>query len=73
MGGWGYYGDEERIFIISMLRGKISGQVLFLIPPAILHWFDGNQFLDFLQEEWSFRYVVEDVMLEDEVTKLISL
>ena len=48
-------GDEERILIISTLRRKIRGKVLFLIPPAILHWYDGSHFLHFLQEEWHFR------------------
>ena len=57
VGGWGggIRGDEERILVISILRRKIREKGLFLIPPAILHWFDGNHFLHFLQEEWHFR------------------
>ena len=54
-GGRGIKGNEETILINSILRRKLWGKVLFLIPPAILHWFDGNHFLHFLQEEWRFR------------------
>ena len=54
-------GYEERIFLISKLRGQIRGKEVFLIDnlfptgKMFLHWFDGNQFLNFLQEEWLLR------------------
>ena len=54
-------GFEERIFLISKLRGQIRGKEVFLIDnlfstgKMFLHWFDGNQFLNFLQEEWLLR------------------
>ena len=49
LGGW-----RKDSYYLN-IKEKNKRKVLFLIPPAILHWFDGNHFLYFLQEEWHFR------------------
>ena len=52
--GWGIWGMKKDSYYLN-IKEKNKRKVLFLIPPAILHWFDGNHFLHFLQEEWRFR------------------
>ena len=56
--GWGIRGMKKGFLLSQYYGEKLRGKWLF-IPPAILHWFDGSHFL---QEEWHFRFVVEDVM-----------
>ena len=63
MGGGGgkRLGGEERIFFISIGKGKLGGKVVFLINnlaqtgKIFLHWFDGNQFLAFPAKGMAFK------------------
>ena len=54
---WG----EERIFFISIEKGKLGEKVVFLINnlaqtgKIFLHWFDGNQFLAFPAKGMAFK------------------
>ena len=54
-------GGEERIFFISIGKGKLGGKVVFLINnlaqtgKIFLHWFDGNQFLAFPAKGMAFK------------------
>ena len=52
-------GNEERILIISILRRKIRGKVLFFIPPAILHWFSWKSFPAFSARGMAFQVSCE--------------
>ena len=49
--GWGIMGMKKGFLYYLNIKEKIRGKVLFFIPPGILHWYDGNHFLHFLQEE----------------------
>ena len=58
-------GEGERIFLISIGKGKLGGKVVFLINnlaqtgKIFLHWFDGNQFLAFPAKRMAFKVSCE--------------
>ena len=60
-GGVNDWGGEERIFFISIEKGKLGGKVVFFINnlaqtgKIFLHWFDGNQFLAFPAKGMAFK------------------